>query len=62
MGHGHRHDHTAGARTTADGERRVFWALLITASFMVAEVAGGIVSGSLALLYVRVSNATARRR
>jgi cobalt-zinc-cadmium efflux system protein len=50
MGHDHRHDHTGGARTTGDGERRVFWALLITGSFMVAEVAGGIVSGSLALL------------
>lgn len=50
MGNGHPHGHTAGARTTADGERRVFWALLITGSFMAAEVAGGIVSGSLALL------------
>jgi len=50
MGHDHRHDHTGGARTTTDGEQRVFWALLITGSFMVAEVAGGIVSGSLALL------------
>ena len=61
MAHGHRHDHRAGAAvsseighrgdgTTADGERRVFWALLITASFMVAEVGGGIISGSLALL------------
>ncbi len=62
MGHGHRDDHRAGAAvsgvighrsgdgTTADGERSVFWALLITASFMVAEVAGGIISGSLALL------------
>jgi cobalt-zinc-cadmium efflux system protein len=62
IGHGHRHDHRAGAavssvvghrsrdRTTADGERRVFWALLISASFMLAEVVGGIISGSLALL------------
>jgi cobalt-zinc-cadmium efflux system protein len=62
MGHGHRHDHDAGAAlsgaigrrsgegTTPDGERRVFWALLITVSFMLAEVAGGIISGSLALL------------
>jgi cobalt-zinc-cadmium efflux system protein len=60
MGHGHRHDHGAGIPeiggtghrdgTVADGERRVFWALLITASFMLVEVAGGIISGSLALL------------
>jgi cobalt-zinc-cadmium efflux system protein len=50
MGHSHPHDTSAGVRTTADGERRVFWALLITGSFMVAEIAGGIVSGSLALL------------
>lgn len=62
MEHGHRNDHRAGAAvsgvighrsgdgTTSDGERRVFWALLITAGFMVAEVAGGIISGSLALL------------
>lgn len=50
MGHGHPHDTSAGGRTTVDGERRVFWALLITGSFMVAEITGGIVSGSLALL------------
>lgn len=60
MAHAHRHDHGPaipeiagtgrGEGTGADGERRVFWALLITASFMLAEVAGGIFSGSLALL------------
>lgn len=31
-------------------ERRVFWAMLLTGVFMVAELAGGILSGSLALL------------
>lgn len=31
-------------------ERRVFWAAVLTGSFMIAEVVGGIVSGSLALL------------
>lgn len=36
--------------TAVDGERRVFWALLMTASFMVADVAGGIISGFPALL------------
>ena len=61
MAHGHRHDHRAGAAvsseighrgdgTTADGERRVVWALFITAGFMLAEVASGVISGSLALL------------
>lgn len=46
MGHaGHDHDHTH-----ARNESRVFWAMLLTGSFMVAEVIGGIVSGSLALL------------
>lgn len=60
-GHGH-HDHGPGGhhahagRTAdsdaraADNARRVLWALLVTASFMVAEVVGGILSGSLALL------------
>lgn len=61
MGREHSHDHRGandpgvamlqGARgAPAEGERRVFWALLITASFMVAEIVGGILSGSLALL------------
>lgn len=35
---------------TADSERRVLWAMLLTGGFMLAEVVGGIVSGSLALL------------
>jgi len=42
--HDHSHDH---ARS---GERRLLWAFAMTAGFMVAEVVGGIVSGSLALL------------
>jgi cobalt-zinc-cadmium efflux system protein len=41
------HDHDRGA---ADNERRVFLAMLLTGGFMVAEVAGGIAAGSLALL------------
>ena len=40
-----RHEHGASGN-----ERRVFWAMLLTASFMVAEVVGGLLSGSLALL------------
>lgn len=41
--HGHHHHHHGN-------ERRVLWALLLTGGFMVAEVAGGLLSGSLALL------------
>ncbi len=35
---------------TADSERKVLWAMLLTGGFMFAEVIGGLVSGSLALL------------
>ena len=45
----HHHGH-AHAKTTRDNERRVFWAMVITGLFMVAEVVGGIISGSLALI------------
>jgi cobalt-zinc-cadmium efflux system protein len=41
--HGHAHAHTAN-------ERRVGIAALLTGGFMLAEVAGGLISGSLALL------------
>jgi cobalt-zinc-cadmium efflux system protein len=44
-GHGHSHDHV-----DAGNERRVLWALLLTGGFMLAEVAGGLLAGSLALL------------
>jgi cobalt-zinc-cadmium efflux system protein len=37
-------------KAASDGERRIVWALVITAGFMLAEVAGGLISGSLALL------------
>jgi cobalt-zinc-cadmium efflux system protein len=43
------HDH-AHHGTTADNQRRVFWAMLLTGGFMLAEVVGGIVAGSLALI------------
>jgi cobalt-zinc-cadmium efflux system protein len=58
--HGHRaHDHAghdhgehghAAPAVTSDSERRVFWVMVLTAGFMVVEIVGGIVSGSLALL------------
>ena len=47
MGH-HGHDHTANAR---DGTRRALAVVLVlTASFTVVEVIGGLLTGSLALL------------
>jgi len=42
----HHHDHHPGH----DSQRRLAWAILLTTGFMVAEVVGGLVSGSLALL------------
>ena len=42
--HQHHHHHHAG------NETRLQWAMLLTGGFMIAEVAGGIISGSLALL------------
>jgi len=45
------HDHAAHADVnTADGRRRVAIACVLTAAFTVVEAAGGIISGSLALL------------
>lgn len=44
-GHGHNHAHGAGS-----SERRIGLAALLTGLFMLAEVAGGLISGSLALL------------
>lgn len=46
-GHDHSHGHTHGAG--AD-ERRIAWAFVIIFTFMFIEVAGGVISGSLALL------------
>ena len=44
-GHSHSHGHSAGVN-----RRRVGWAALLTGLFMIAEVVGGLISGSLALL------------
>lgn len=43
--HGHGHHHHGSSNET-----RLTWALVITALFMVVEVAGGVISGSLALI------------
>lgn len=47
-GHGHSHDHSI--QVTADSEKRVFLAMMLTGLFMVVEVFGGFWAGSLALL------------
>ncbi|WP_445619842.1 cation diffusion facilitator family transporter [Kushneria sp. Sum13] len=48
--HGHDHHHGPGHHHGTDNERRLLWAMVLTGGFMVAEVAGGLVTGSLALL------------
>lgn len=47
-GHGQGHDHAV--QVTADSEKRVFIAMLLTAIFMVVEAGGGLWTGSLALM------------
>ncbi len=42
----HQHSH----HEIQGNERRVFWTLILTGSFMIVEAIGGIISGSLALL------------
>ncbi len=48
--HTHTHDHSHAAVDTKDGRRRVAIAACLTFGFMIAEIIGGLVSGSLALL------------
>lgn len=54
--HGHGHDHSHGhghdhaPTVTADSEKRVKFAMYLTGGFMLAEVVGGLIAGSLALL------------
>ncbi|OLO11803.1 cation transporter [Chromohalobacter japonicus] len=48
--HDHDHDHDHAPTVTADSAKRVKFAMYLTAGFMLAEVIGGWVSGSLALL------------
>lgn len=45
-GHGHGHSHAHGS----GNERAVLWGFLLTCGFMIAEVIGGVISGSLALI------------
>jgi len=48
--HGHDHAHHHAVAVTRANERRVFWVMMLTGGFMGVEVAGGLLSGSLALL------------
>lgn len=47
---GHDHDHDHVPTVTADNERKILVSFLLIFSFMLVETAGGIISGSLALL------------
>src|SRR5210317_97434 len=44
------HDHSHAPPSSRDNERRIFIAMWLTGGFMVAEVVGGLISGSLALI------------
>lgn len=48
--HGHQHGHGHGHAHGSTNEKRVLFAMWLTGGFMVLEAAGGIISGSLALL------------
>ncbi len=48
--HSHDHAHHHALDDTSDGRRRVAIAAILTFTFMIAEVIGGVISGSLALL------------
>ncbi len=50
MGHDHNHGHEHGHHAHGSNLRRVMIALVLTGTFMVVEIIGGIISGSLALL------------
>jgi cobalt-zinc-cadmium efflux system protein len=50
-GHDHHHGHShSPGKVHAQNESRVGWAALLTGGFMIAEAAGGLLSGSLALV------------
>ena len=44
------HDHSHAPPVSQDNERRIFIAMLLTGGFIVAEIIGGLLSGSLALI------------
>ena len=48
--HGDAHHHSHTPEVSTGNERQIFLAMLLTGSFMVVEVVGGMLSGSLALI------------
>jgi cobalt-zinc-cadmium efflux system protein len=48
--HTHAHTHAGHHHDQGTGERQMLWAMVLTGGFMVVEVAGSYLSGSLALL------------
>jgi cobalt-zinc-cadmium efflux system protein len=48
--HDHTHTHDHAPEVNDDSERRVFWVMCLTGSFMVLQIIGGLFSGSLALI------------
>ncbi len=48
--HDHDHDHSHTPTVTRENERKVLLSFALTAGFMVVELAGGLLSGSLALI------------
>ncbi len=49
MGHGHHH-HGPGGHGARENRRRLSWVLGLVSIYLVVEVAGGVLTGSLALL------------
>ena len=47
---GHEHGHSHAPKVTQNNIRRVGLAAILTGLFMIAEIIGGVVSGSLALI------------
>ena len=46
----HSHDHSHAPTVTSDNERKVLLSFFLILTFMIVEVIGGLISGSLALL------------
>ncbi|TNE34460.1 MAG: cation transporter [Alphaproteobacteria bacterium] len=46
--HSHSHDHAP--TVTEDSESRIFWIMCLTGTYMLAQIIGGLISGSLALI------------
>ncbi len=48
--HSHTHSHDHAPTVTADSERRIFLVMCLTGGYMLLQIAGGLLAGSLALL------------